>query len=50
MSAIANKRFSDTSELEASENEISSQRISPGYTKMILYPAMLIKVVNSNRK
>ena len=36
LSAIASKRFSKTYKLKASGNEISSQRITSRYTKMIV--------------
>ena len=36
LSAIASKRFSKSSKLKASVNEISSQCITPRYTKMIV--------------
>ena len=47
LSAISSKRFTETSELKASGNELSSQRILKRLS--IMYPAVR-KVVNSNRK
>ena len=45
LSAIASKRFSKTYKLKASGNEISSQRITSRYTKMIVNYVSCLKLL-----